>query len=133
MFKTCLAAAAVSLSLVIAPAVVAQDGNGTIKMESAHDAATTLDRLAAIFKAKGITVFARVDHAAGAKKIGEDMAPTQLLLFGNPLKALKIRTPASCVCPLSSSNFFASFKIFATKFFCFLYSRSIRGFISLNF
>lgn len=89
MFKTCLAAAAVSLSLAIAPAVAAQDGYGTIKMESAHDAATTLDRLAAIFKAKGITVFARVDHAAGAKKIGEDMAPTQLLLFGNP----KLGTP----------------------------------------
>lgn len=89
MFKSFLAAAAISLSMAVAPTVAAGDGNGTIKMESAHDAATTLDRLEAIFKAKGITVFARVDHAAGAKKIGEDMAPTQLLLFGNP----KLGTP----------------------------------------
>jgi len=89
MFKSFLAAAAISLSMAVAPAVAAGDGNGTIKMESAHDTATTLDRLEAIFKAKGITVFARVDHAAGAKKIGEDMAPTQLLLFGNP----KLGTP----------------------------------------
>jgi len=89
MFKSFLVAAAISLSMAVAPAVAAGDGNGTIKMESAHDAATTLDRLEAIFKAKGITVFARVDHAAGAKKIGEDMAPTQLLLFGNP----KLGTP----------------------------------------
>ena len=89
MFRSFLAAAAVSLSLAIAPALAAGHGHGTIKMESAHDAATTLDRLEAIFKAKGITVFARVDHAAGAKKVGEDMAPTQLLLFGNP----KLGTP----------------------------------------
>lgn len=84
-----LLAAAICLLITAAPALAAGDGNGTIKMESAHDAATTLDRLEAIFKAKGITVFVRVDHAAGAMKIGEDMAPTQLLLFGNP----KLGTP----------------------------------------
>jgi uncharacterized protein (DUF302 family) len=89
MLKSLLAAAAISLSVAVAPALADNHSNGTIKMESAHDAATTLDRLEAIFKKKGITVFARVDHAAGAKKIGEDMAPTQLLLFGNP----KLGTP----------------------------------------
>ncbi len=89
MIKSFLAVAAVSLSMAVAPALAGDMSNGTIKMESAHDAATTLDRLEAIFKAKGITVFARVDHAAGAKKIGEEMAPTQLLLFGNP----KLGTP----------------------------------------
>ncbi len=89
MIKSFLAAAAISLSMAVAPALAADSATGTIKMASAHDAATTLDRLEAIFKTKGITVFARVDHAAGAKKIGEDMAPTQLLLFGNP----KLGTP----------------------------------------
>jgi len=89
MIKSFLAVAAISLSITAAPVLAAEDGNGTIKMESAHDAATTLDRLEAIFKAKGITVFVRVDHAAGAMKIGEEMAPTQLLLFGNP----KLGTP----------------------------------------
>ena len=33
---------------------------------------------------KGLTVFARVDHAAGAAKFDEEMLPTQLLIFGNP-------------------------------------------------
>ena len=89
MIKSFLAAAAISLSMAVAPALAGDTANGTIKMQSAHDAATTLDRLEAIFKDKGITVFARVDHADGAMKIGEDMAPTQLLLFGNP----KLGTP----------------------------------------
>ena len=77
MIKSFLAAAAIFLSITAAPVLAAEDGNGTIKMESAHDAATTLDRLEAIFKAKGITVFVRVDHAAGAMKIGEEMKGTQ--------------------------------------------------------
>ena len=89
MIKSFFVAAAMSLSMAVAPALAGDSANGTIKMASAHDAATTLDRLEAIFKDKGITVFARVDHAAGAKKVGEDMAPTQLLLFGNP----KLGTP----------------------------------------
>ena len=38
---------------------------------------------------KGLTIFARVDHAAGAKKAGLDMKPTELLIFGNP----KMGTP----------------------------------------
>ena len=62
---------------------------GIIKMESAHDAATTLDRLEKIFAEKGITVLARVDHAAAATKAGMDLPPTQLLIFGNP----KLGTP----------------------------------------
>ena len=33
---------------------------------------------------KGFTVFARIDHAAGAKKVGQELRPTQLLIFGNP-------------------------------------------------
>jgi len=31
-----------------------------------------------------MTVFARIDHAAGAKKVGKELRPTELLLFGNP-------------------------------------------------
>ena len=62
---------------------------GLIKMESAHDAATTLDRLEKILAGKGITVLARVDHAAAATKAGMELPPTQLLIFGNP----KLGTP----------------------------------------
>lgn len=60
-----------------------------LKMESPYDAKTTLDRLESVLKERGITVFARIDHAAGAKSIGETMPPTELLLFGNP----KLGTP----------------------------------------
>lgn len=62
---------------------------GIITVASNHSVQTTLDRLTEIMTSKGITIFARVDHEAGAKKIGTEMAPTQLLLFGNP----KLGTP----------------------------------------
>jgi uncharacterized protein (DUF302 family) len=48
-----------------------------------------MDRLEAAVIAKGATVFARVDHAAGAQKIGETLSPEQVLIFGNP----KLGTP----------------------------------------
>jgi uncharacterized protein (DUF302 family) len=43
----------------------------------------TMDRLAQAVAAKGMTVFARIDHAAGAKEAGLDLRPTALLIFGN--------------------------------------------------
>ena len=49
----------------------------------------TIDRLESILAKKGITVFARIDHAAGAEKIGSNLTATQLLIFGNP----KLGTP----------------------------------------
>ena len=55
-----------------------------IGRQSAHDVPTTLNRLEAALAEAGITVFARIDHAAGAAGIGETLAPTALLIFGNP-------------------------------------------------
>ncbi len=43
----------------------------------------TLDRLEADVKAKGLTVFARIDHAAGAAAAGLTLLPTAVLIFGN--------------------------------------------------
>jgi uncharacterized protein (DUF302 family) len=43
----------------------------------------TMDRLAAAATAKGLTVFARIDHAAGAAAVGQALRPTELLIFGN--------------------------------------------------
>jgi uncharacterized protein (DUF302 family) len=43
----------------------------------------TMDRLEAEVKAKGLTVFARVDHAGGAAAVGMPLRPTELLIFGN--------------------------------------------------
>jgi len=59
-------------------------GTGIITVGSNYSVQTTLDRLTKIMTSKGITIFARVDHAAGAEKAGKKLAPTQLLIFGNP-------------------------------------------------
>jgi uncharacterized protein (DUF302 family) len=59
--------------------------DGLITLPSTHDFETTLGRLLAALKEKSITVFARVDHAAGAKDVGLRLRPTTLVMFGNPL------------------------------------------------
>ena len=43
-----------------------------------------MDRLETEIRAQGITVFARIDHAAGAAEAGFTLRPTELLIFGNP-------------------------------------------------
>lgn len=58
--------------------------NGLIVKASSHSVSETIDRLEEIVKKKGITVFLRLDHAAGAKKVGKSLRPTELLIFGNP-------------------------------------------------
>jgi uncharacterized protein (DUF302 family) len=57
--------------------------NGLVTIPSKHSVKDTIDRLEAEVKAKGMTVFARVDHAAGAAAAGLALRPTELLIFGN--------------------------------------------------
>jgi uncharacterized protein (DUF302 family) len=57
--------------------------NGLITVPSIHDVKTSIDRLELQVKSKGLTVFARIDHAAGAKEAGLALRPTELLIFGN--------------------------------------------------
>lgn len=66
-----------------------QAEDGMIIKKSAHSVTATLDRLADIVAKKGLTIFARIDHAEGARKAGLELRPTQLLIFGNP----KMGTP----------------------------------------
>lgn len=61
-----------------------------ITVPSAKSAVETMDALQAAVEGAGATVFARVDHAGGAEKVGMELAPTQLLIFGNP----NLGTPA---------------------------------------
>ena len=56
---------------------------GLTTVSSAHSVKETIDRLEAEVRAKGMAVFARVDHAAGAKEVGMALRPTELLIFGN--------------------------------------------------
>lgn len=58
--------------------------DGLIVKRSSHSVAETLNRLEEAVKGKGLTVFNRIDHAAGAVKAGQELPPTQLLIFGNP-------------------------------------------------
>lgn len=58
--------------------------DGLVTIASPHSAAATMNRLEAIVKERGLTVFARIDHAAGAARIGKTLRPTELLIFGNP-------------------------------------------------
>lgn len=74
--------AVLMLLLVPVPGFAADDG--ITKRESPHSVPQTLDRLEAVLKERGITVFARIDHADGAAKVGLNLRPTQVLIFGNP-------------------------------------------------
>ena len=58
--------------------------HGLTTMPSAYSVRETIDRLARIATARGLTVFARIDHAAGAAQIGLALRPTELVLFGHP-------------------------------------------------
>jgi uncharacterized protein (DUF302 family) len=57
---------------------------GLISIPSSFDPKETMDRLEAALRASGVTIFARIDHAAGAAEVGETLRPTELLIFGNP-------------------------------------------------
>jgi uncharacterized protein (DUF302 family) len=57
--------------------------DGLTSIESHFGPKETLERLEAEVQAKGLTVFARIDHAAGARAVGMSLAPTAVLIFGN--------------------------------------------------
>ena len=57
--------------------------DGLITIRSTYGPKETMNRLEAEVKAKGLTVFAHIDHAAGAAAVGLPLGPTELLIFGN--------------------------------------------------
>ena len=59
-------------------------GNGIISIASNHSVDQTVNKLKAILQAKGVTLFALVDHSGEAQKVGMKMHPTKLLIFGSP-------------------------------------------------
>lgn len=69
--------------LLISFSTMADDG--LVLVESAHDVATTAERLETVLKEKGMTVFTRINHAQGAHKAGLSIPPTELVIFGNPM------------------------------------------------
>ncbi|HKK54795.1 DUF302 domain-containing protein [Marinobacter sp.] len=63
--------------------------DGMITLKSNHSVSATADRLETLLKKKGMTVFTRVSHSAGAAGVGLQLRPTELVIFGNP----KVGTP----------------------------------------
>lgn len=78
-----------TVALGVAMSTSVQAGDGMINVKSQHSVVQTADKLEMVLSAKGMTVFARIDHSAGAEKIGKELRDTQLVLFGNP----KVGTP----------------------------------------
>jgi uncharacterized protein (DUF302 family) len=82
----------VAMIALVLSTVTAQAHDGLVKKLSARSVQTTMDSLENLVRNKGLTVFARIDHAAGAAQVGEEMLPTQLLMFGNPAIGTKLMT-----------------------------------------
>jgi uncharacterized protein (DUF302 family) len=61
-----------------------QPPDGLTTVKSRHGPAETLTRLENSIAAHGLTVFASIDHAAGAKDVGMDLLPTRVVIFGSP-------------------------------------------------
>jgi uncharacterized protein (DUF302 family) len=57
--------------------------DGLVRVLSAFEPGETMNRLEKVIKDKGLTVFARIDHAEGAKAAGLALRPTELIIFGN--------------------------------------------------
>ena len=69
--------------------------NGIVNLPSNHSVDETVKKLQGILQAKGVTLFALVDHSGEAEKVGMKMRPTKLLIFGSP----KAGTPLMLAAP----------------------------------
>ena len=69
--------------------------NGIVDIRSNHSVDETVDKLEGILQAKGVTLFAFVDHSGEADRVGMKMRPTKLLIFGSP----KAGTPLMLAAP----------------------------------
>ncbi len=74
---------------------MAEPENGLVSIEAAHTVDETVEKLKGILQAKGVTLFAVVDHSGEAAKAGMQMPNTKLLIFGSP----KAGTPVMLAAP----------------------------------
>jgi len=71
-------------AIVLAYAATSSAADGLIVIRSPYDAEMTMQRLEQQVTSRGLDIFARIDHAAGAARVGATLRPTMLLVFGNP-------------------------------------------------
>lgn len=72
---------ALGLALMTTTAFAAQ---GLVRLASPHSVEQTTERFVDQARQRGLTIFKRVDHAAGAASVGKDLRPTRVVIFGNP-------------------------------------------------
>ena len=72
------------LLLLFCAVTPASAGQGLVSLKSSYGAKETADRVERLVKERGMTLFNRIDHAEGARKIGMELRPTEVLIFGNP-------------------------------------------------
>jgi len=70
-------------------------GNGIVEVPSNHSVDQTVERLKGLLEAKGVAIFALIDHSGEAEKVGLKMPRTKLLIFGSP----KAGTPVMLAAP----------------------------------
>ena len=74
----------VTTLLILSFAIHAEAADGLVNVQSTFNVKETADRMENILKEKGMTVFNRIKHSEGAKKVGIDLRDTELIIFGNP-------------------------------------------------
>ena len=79
--KTLQSLLAVALMALVSLASAAE---GLVVVKSPYSVMETMNRFENIVKERGLTVFSRIDHAAGAAKIGKSLRATEVIIFGNP-------------------------------------------------
>ena len=89
MKQTQLSSLGFLLFYLINTQVFAEQSDGVIRIKSKHNVTATVDKLESALKSKGMTIFKRVSHSDGAARVGLELRPTELLVFGNP----KVGTP----------------------------------------
>jgi uncharacterized protein (DUF302 family) len=72
--------------------------NGMVHLDSPYSVPETVDRILKQLSERGLTLFARIDHSAGATAVGLAMPPTELLIFGSA----KAGTPLMLAAPTSA-------------------------------
>ena len=97
-FLNSLLYTSVAVAAVSTGTAMAADGTVVTK-PSAYSVPETIDRIEKVVTAKGMQIFARIDHGGEARKVGLAMRPTVLLIFGNPKggTALMIAKPAAAI------------------------------------
>ena len=75
--------------------------NGLTQVASPYSVDETLQRLESVLVARGLQIFALIDHSGEAQKVGMQMRPTKLLIFGSP----KAGTPLMLASPSIAIDF----------------------------